>query len=76
VLTGTLRLAVTGIVLGTVASIGMARLIASLLFDTSPWDPVTYVGMALGLVAVAALSGYLPARRASRISPMVALRAE
>ena len=75
VLTGTLRLALSGIVLGCVASLFVARLIASLLFGTSAWDLPTYVGMAALLVIVAALSGYFPARRASRISPLVALRA-
>ena len=74
VLLGTLRMALAGIVLGTAASLGAARLIASLLFATSPWDPVTFVWMALALIAVALVSGYLPARRASRIDPMVALR--
>ena len=76
VLGGTLRLALAGIGVGAVASLAVARLIASLLFDTSPWDAGTYVGMALVLLVVALVSGYLPARRASRISPMVALRAE
>ncbi len=75
VLVGTLRLATLGIALGCVASIGVARLIASLLFATSAWDVATYAGMALLLVTVAGLSGYIPARRASRISPLVALRA-
>ena len=75
VISRTLRLAVAGVVLGTVASFALARLIASLLFDTSPSDVVTYIGMAVALLLVAAISGYLPARRASRISPMVALRA-
>jgi predicted permease len=75
VLAGTLRLAVIGVGLGCAASVVVARLIASLLFATSAWDVATYVGMALLLVAVAAVSGYLPARRASRISPLVALRA-
>jgi predicted permease len=75
VLGGTLRLALVGVALGFVASLAAARLIASLLFATSPWDLATYLGMALALIAVAALSGYLPARRASRINPMVALRA-
>jgi predicted permease len=75
VLAGTLRLALVGIVLGCGASLFAARLIASLLFATSKWDFATYVGMALLLLMVAALSGYLPARRASRISPLVALRA-
>ncbi|MGB6725214.1 MAG: ABC transporter permease [Terracidiphilus sp.] len=75
VLGGTLRLAIIGILLGAAVSLAAARLIASLLFATSPWDGVTYVGVALALLAVAVVAGYLPARRASRIDPMVALRA-
>ncbi|MGB6829039.1 MAG: FtsX-like permease family protein, partial [Terracidiphilus sp.] len=75
VLGGTLRLASLGILLGAAVSLAAARLIASLLFATSPWDGVTYVGVALALLAVAVVAGYLPARRASRIDPMVALRA-
>jgi ABC-type lipoprotein release transport system permease subunit len=61
--------------IGTAGSLAIARLIASLLFDTSPWDAVTYFGVAAAMVGVAALSGYLPARRASRIDPAAALRA-
>ena len=76
VLVETLKLAATGIVLGAAASLLLARLIASLLFATSPWDLATYLAISLGLLAIAALSGYLPARRASQISPLVALRAE
>ena len=75
VLAGTLRLALIGVVLGAAASIAGARLIASLLFETSPWDAMTYISMAIALLSVAALSGYIPAFRASRINPMVALRA-
>ena len=75
VLTGTLRLAVIGILLGCAASVFASRMISSLLFGTSAGDIATYVGMAMLLVIVAALSGYIPARRASRISPLVALRA-
>jgi len=74
ILLSTLRLAFAGIALGTAASLAATRLIASMLFATSPWDPVTYAGMAIGLVAIALASGYLPARRASVIDPMVALR--
>lgn len=76
VLLRTLRLVAAGIVLGTAASLGAARLIASLLFGTSPWDATTYVAMVLVLLAVALLSSYLPARRASGIEPMSALRVQ
>ncbi len=75
VLGGTLRLALIGIAAGAAASLAVARLIASLLFDTSPWDVGTYLGMAFVLLLVALISGYIPARRASRIDPLVALRA-
>jgi predicted permease len=70
----TLRLALIGIVVGIIASLAVARLIASLLFRTAPTDPLTFVGMVALLGAVALLAGYLPARRASTIDPMVALR--
>jgi predicted permease len=76
VLAGTLRLAVIGVVLGAAVSILTARLVATVLYATSPWDAETYIGMAVTLLAVAATAGYVPARRASRIDPLVALRAE
>jgi hypothetical protein len=74
VLAGTLRLTLAGIVVGAATSLAVAKLIASLLFDTSPWDVGTYIGMAFALLLVALISGYIPARRASRIDPLVALR--
>ena len=70
----TLRLALIGIMVGIFASLAVARLIGSLLFRTAPSDPFTFVGMVIVLGAVALLAGYLPARRASKIHPMVALR--
>lgn len=70
----TLRLALIGIGVGTVVAFGVSRLIASLLFGTEPADPITFAGMVLLLGAVALIAGYLPARRASRIDPMIALR--
>ena len=74
VIARTLRLALTGIALGMAASLAISRLIASLLFGTSATDPVTFTGMAFLLCAVACVAGYIPARRASRIDPMAALR--
>jgi ABC-type antimicrobial peptide transport system permease subunit len=74
VMAKTLRLAVLGIAVGTAASFLMARGIAALLYGTAPTDGVTYAGMIVLLGAVALLAGYIPARRASRINPMQALR--
>jgi len=74
VLWRTLRVAFAGLFLGTMASMGAARLIASLLIATSPWDPIAYFGVVLSLMVIATLAGYFPARRASRIQPMAALR--
>ena len=76
VLLDTLRLAVAGIVLGSAASLVSARFLAAMLFKTSPWNAATYVGMAVALLAVALVSGYLPARRASQIDPWAALRSQ
>jgi predicted permease len=74
VLGGTLRLAFAGLLVGTLAALAVARLITSLLFAVSSWDLPTYLGMALALLLVAAVSGYIPARRASGVNPMEALR--
>jgi predicted permease len=70
----TFRLALIGIAIGIIASLVFARLIASLLFQTAPTDVLTFVGMVALLGVVALLAGYLPARRASKIDPLVALR--
>lgn len=70
----TLLLALIGIATGTVASFAISSLIASLLFGTRATDQVTFLSMILLLLLVALLAGYIPARRASRINPMVALR--
>src|ERR1700761_3789175 len=70
----TMRLALVGVSIGILGSLAASRLIASLLFRTAPSDPLTFVGMVVLLGAVALLAGYLPARRASRTDPMIALR--
>jgi predicted permease len=74
VLAKTLLLASIGIATGTVASLVIANLIASLLFGTTARDGGTFLVMILLLLLVSLLAGYLPARRASRIHPMIALR--
>jgi len=76
VIGGTLRLALIGITLGLVASFALARSIASLLFGTSPADATTFVGTGVMLALVAVIAGAVPAFRASRIDPMIALRAD
>ena len=76
VLRETMQLAAAGIAVGAVASLAVARLIGSLLYDTSPTDPLPFAATAVLLLAVAALAGYVPAHRASRVDPMTALRAE
>jgi predicted permease len=74
VLGKTLRMALVGMGAGVVVSYGMAREIRSLLYGTQPTDLATFAGMLVLLTMVALLAGYLPARRASRIDPMTALR--
>jgi predicted permease len=74
ILLQTLGLAGIGMVVGVVASWVLARALSGLLFGVTSSDPVTFGGMLVILTGVAALAGYLPARRASRIDPMSALR--
>jgi predicted permease len=74
ILSQTLRLTLVGVALGIVASVAAARLIASLLFGTAPTDPATFIGMVILLGVAALLAGFLPAQRASRVDPMIALR--
>jgi predicted permease len=70
----TLGLAGIGMVVGVLASWVLARTLSGLLFGVTSSDPVTFAGMLVILTAVAAIAGYLPARRAARIDPMSALR--
>jgi predicted permease len=76
ILLQTLGLASFGIALGTVASWLLVRSAGGLLFGITPRDPATFLGMVVVLTIVALIAGYLPARRASQVDPMVALRAE
>ena len=76
VLRQSLGLVVTGLLLGTVLALALSRVLASLLFDLSPTDPATFAVIAFVLACVAALASWLPARRATRVDPLRALRAE
>jgi putative ABC transport system permease protein len=71
-----LRISAWGAAVGLAASLALGRVIASFLFGVSAADPLTLAGVVLALLAVAALASYLPARRASRLDPVLAIRNE
>ena len=71
-----MRLAIVGVILGAASALGLTRLMSSLLYGVKPWDPLTIVLVSVLLSGVTLLATYLPARRASRVDPMVALRYE
>ncbi|MFZ0864501.1 MAG: FtsX-like permease family protein [Candidatus Sulfotelmatobacter sp.] len=71
-----LKLTLIGIVIGVGLALGLTRLIADFLFGVKPTDPATYAAVALGLILVALLACYIPARRATKVDPIVALRYE
>jgi putative ABC transport system permease protein len=69
-------LALVGVAVGVVGAAGATRLMEAVLFGVSPVDPVTYGAVAAGLIAIALVATWVPARRAARVDPMEALRAE
>jgi putative ABC transport system permease protein len=71
-----LKLVVIGIAIGLLGAFMLTRLMTTLLFGVTPTDVVTYATVAFGLVAVALAACYVPARRAAKVDPLVALRFE
>ena len=71
-----LRLAAIGIVIGLLGAFGAAQLIAALLYNVTPSDPMTFSVVAMFLASVATAASYIPARRAMAVDPIVALRNE
>jgi putative ABC transport system permease protein len=69
-----LKLALIGTVLGLVLTITIVRLLTSLVYAIHPNDPVTFVTVTVSVAALSVLAAYIPARRAARIEPVVALR--
>jgi putative ABC transport system permease protein len=76
VVAGGMRLVLVAIAIGLAGSLALTRLIAGLLYEVRPADPLTFLAIALLLAAVALLACYLPARRATRVDPALALRSE
>jgi ABC-type antimicrobial peptide transport system permease subunit len=76
VLRASLRPIVVGLAVGIVAALAIGRLIAALLFGIEATDPTTFAAVAVMIVAVALAASWVPARRAARIAPLIALRHE
>jgi len=76
VITQGMRVVAIGVLLGIAGAIGLGRLIASKLFGLSPLDPISFIGVSIISLLAALLACYLPAKRAAKVDPMVALRYE
>ena len=76
VLSQGLGIAVIGVMIGIVGALGATQLLSKMLFGVSPADPLTFAGVAVALIVCALLACYVPAWRATRVDPMVALRYE
>ncbi len=70
------RLSLVGVIIGIAGALGLTRFLSSLLFGITPTDPATFIAVSLILITVALLACYIPARRAAKVDPMVALRYE
>jgi ABC-type antimicrobial peptide transport system permease subunit len=71
-----LLLTAIGVAMGVVAAAAVTRIMSSMLFEIRPVDPLTYGVVSAGLLVAAAVASYVPARRASAVNPVEALRAE
>ena len=71
-----LKLTIAGVLIGLAGSLALRRVIASLLFEVSATEPATFVSVSLLLTAVAAAASFVPARHATKVDPMVAVRSE
>lgn len=71
-----MRLTFVGVAIGLASALALTRIMRNLLFEVSPADPATFTLITLSLIAVAFIASYIPARRATKVDPLIALRSE